>query len=308
VIVAARIKGRLGFNPGKGVTVGQPADLDEEISLLTDDDDVGIAWMHLSEQQLDYDHCLAWWTGATLNPCPLTPDLVLSGRSGAVVMPSIQVGIMIPDPTDNSKFASLPGGLRTLYNPLPFTFVGSVTGTKDYWCSHFGNGNFLLRGPTGLSVIGGSMPSTGSTLSGGYVVWLDGNSDGTGHGATGPFVGRVFNVDSGTPTELFITATGPCAYRVNYELSVLGTTGIFGFPAHIDSAITVGGTGGSVVGGSDTQMVGDDSTLAAFSQKLRGTATITADYGSTVKVSCAATQCTITSISGRITLEAILAR
>lgn len=47
VLVAARIKGKLGFNPGKAVTVGQPADLDEVISLLTDDAGVGIAWMEV---------------------------------------------------------------------------------------------------------------------------------------------------------------------------------------------------------------------------------------------------------------------
>ena len=48
VIVAARIRGKLGFNPGKAeTTVGQPADLDEETVLLTDDDDVGIAWMDI---------------------------------------------------------------------------------------------------------------------------------------------------------------------------------------------------------------------------------------------------------------------
>jgi hypothetical protein len=48
VIVAARIKGKLGYNQGKAVTVGQPADLDEVISLLTDDADVGISWLDIS--------------------------------------------------------------------------------------------------------------------------------------------------------------------------------------------------------------------------------------------------------------------
>jgi len=47
VIVAARIKGHLGYNPGKAVTVGQPADLNEAISKLTDDAGVSIAWLDI---------------------------------------------------------------------------------------------------------------------------------------------------------------------------------------------------------------------------------------------------------------------
>lgn len=46
VIIAARIKGRLGYNAGKAeTTVGQPEDLDEEVVLLMDDDEAGIAWL-----------------------------------------------------------------------------------------------------------------------------------------------------------------------------------------------------------------------------------------------------------------------
>jgi hypothetical protein len=48
IVVAARIKGKLGYNPGKAeTTVGHPADLDEVVELLLDDDDVGIAWLDI---------------------------------------------------------------------------------------------------------------------------------------------------------------------------------------------------------------------------------------------------------------------
>lgn len=60
VIVAARIKGRLGYNQGKGVTVGQPADLDEEIALLLDDDDVSIAWMDVGTSPSAEQSLLVW--------------------------------------------------------------------------------------------------------------------------------------------------------------------------------------------------------------------------------------------------------
>jgi hypothetical protein len=51
VIVAARIKGRLGYNAGKATlpTVGQPEDLSDELELLLDDSDVGIAWLDISQ-------------------------------------------------------------------------------------------------------------------------------------------------------------------------------------------------------------------------------------------------------------------
>ena len=267
----------------------------------------GIVRVTRSGAPADYDHALASWTTATLDPCPLTPDLVLSGRNGSVVMPSISASIAIPDPTDDSKFAAL--GTNTLYNPLPFTFVGVISGgTYDYWCSHFGDGKFLMRGPAGYQIIGGSMPSTGSSLSTGFVVWADGNSDGSGHGASGPFVGRVFEVDSGSPTEISITATGPCSYRVVYQLTVSGTTQAFGLPARIVSGVSVSGVLASIIGGSDQQMVGDDSSGAAFTQQLNGTGILTADFGDTIKITCSGTQVNITSVSGRITLEAILPR
>lgn len=47
VIVAARIKNRLGYNAGKAATIGQPEDLSDELSLLTDANGVGIAWLDL---------------------------------------------------------------------------------------------------------------------------------------------------------------------------------------------------------------------------------------------------------------------
>lgn len=56
VIVAARIRNKLGYNAGKAVTtVGQPEDLDELIGLLTDDAGVGIAWLDIgTSQQLEW--------------------------------------------------------------------------------------------------------------------------------------------------------------------------------------------------------------------------------------------------------------
>lgn len=50
VIVAARIRNKLGYNAGKAkTTVGQPEDLDEEVVLLTDDDGVGISWLDIAQ-------------------------------------------------------------------------------------------------------------------------------------------------------------------------------------------------------------------------------------------------------------------
>jgi len=53
VIVAARIKNRLGYNAAKATapTVGQPEDLEDELELLLDDDDKGIAWLDISTPQ-----------------------------------------------------------------------------------------------------------------------------------------------------------------------------------------------------------------------------------------------------------------
>ncbi len=253
----------------------------------------------------DYDHCLAYWTSATLSPCPLTPDLVLSGRNGTVVMPSIAAGVLAPDPSDNSKFLAL-SGTKTLYNPLPFTFVSGV-GPDDYWCSHFGDGKFLLRGPTGRHIIGGSLPTTGTTLSGGFIQWATGNSDGTGAGASGPFVGRVFEVDSGTPTDITITATGPCAYRVSYEVTVSGVVGAIAGEGRVGSSITVAGTVAQIIGGGTEEMVGVAGTT--YTQQLQGQGILQADYGNTIKVSCFSVfGVSVVSVTGRITLEAILAR
>jgi hypothetical protein len=62
IVVAARIKGRLGYNAGKGATtVGHPADLDEEIELLLDDDDVGIAWMDIDSSGTAVEESLFFW-------------------------------------------------------------------------------------------------------------------------------------------------------------------------------------------------------------------------------------------------------
>lgn len=49
LVVAARIRTKLGYNPGKAATsAGQPADLDEEIEALLDDANVAISWLDIS--------------------------------------------------------------------------------------------------------------------------------------------------------------------------------------------------------------------------------------------------------------------
>lgn len=308
VIVAARIRNKLGYNAGKAeTTVGQPADLDEEVVLLTDDDGVSIAWQDVgTPPEPDYDHCLAWWTLGDLDPCPMSGGLILSGRNGAVVMPSIQAAIMIPDAANNAKFALLDGGVRTLYNPLPFKFMGNVLGTSDLWCSHWGDGKFLLRGPTSGHIIGGSMPTTGTSLSGGFVQWSTGNSDGNGAGANGPFVGRVFEVVGGSPTEIVITATGTCTYRVTYQITVQGTTNLLGTTSRITTTLS---GGSQVIGGVDQQMASDGGNPGVlYIQQMNGSAILVADNGDIVKLACSDSSGFITSVSGRITLEAILDR
>lgn len=148
VIVAARIKHRLGYNPGKAeTTVGQPADLDEEVVLLMDDDDVGISWLDVGTPEpsvvcrsiLNVDDSsdpafleLEGWGPTWLTNSPPTgamPSVTLSAQDGWIKT------------VTTDRYAITVEGV-TIMNPYPWpvTLRNASLGRR-YWVEKANSGN-----------------------------------------------------------------------------------------------------------------------------------------------------------------------
>ncbi len=120
IIVAARVATRFGFNQGKaGVSTGQPADLDEEVDLLFDDDNVAVSWIDLgssapsSPQTLcyaAYKPVQGFGTDDGNGTCVLVGGSFPSGYVGAINVcgDETQVGVSYDDmeatPSTNGNF------------------------------------------------------------------------------------------------------------------------------------------------------------------------------------------------------------
>ena len=171
VIVAARIKGKLGYNPGKAVTVGQPADLDEEISLLNDDDSVGIAWMDITPPQsavrtptlavLTSSLAAANWT---LDSPPIDNPAFTTGTGNIYAISSA------------NKYAVIESG-ATIVNQNPWTYANSDVVKVTYH-----SGKWVVLGlysaAAGLDLNATEHFLTGTGNGSGTVTWTETLSEG----------------------------------------------------------------------------------------------------------------------------------
>lgn len=249
----------------------------------------------------DYDIALATWTG-TLSACPLTPALDLGGAAGVYpTMPSVaNVQAKIANSANNAQFILGPTG--TLYNPLPFEFNGTA---DEYWVTHWGNGNWLLRGPA-RKIIGGLYTTTGTSLTGGAVNWAatDGN--------TSPYLGSVAKVDGASPTVIEWTAKGSRTYLFTLRIQVTATSS---FSVNRNSSTittaTVSGGGASVRGAQAQQIdIWMDTALGGstitFDHVISGT--MTGDFGGQFKVTITMFGATVTGVGGQLSLVAMVPR
>jgi hypothetical protein len=127
VIVAARIKGRLGYNAGMATlpTVGQPEDLTDELEILLDDGGVGIAWLDIGTPTSLIGRCIAHLGGVAVQAADWTVgDLYdVSGGTGlGIVLPSVSASVYAVKADDSGvyHFERLATE-QTIINPLPFT-------------------------------------------------------------------------------------------------------------------------------------------------------------------------------------------
>lgn len=304
VIVAARIRNKLGYNAGKAeTTVGQPEDLDEEVVLLTDDDDVGISWLDVgTPSEPDYDIGLGTWVG-NIDACPLTPALALGGAAGVFpTMPSVaNFAPRIINPANNAQFGPL-GPVGTLYNPLPFAFNGA---SDEYWVTHLGDGNWLLRGPAS-KIIGGIYTTTGTTLTGGAVNWA------TTDGNTSPYMGSVAKVDGASPTTIEWTAKGSRTYLFTLRIQVLATSSFITNRNSSTVAFSTIAGGGAGAKGAPSQQIDIymDTALGGsgvtFDHVLSGT--MTGDVGDKFKITVTMFGATVTGVGGQLSLVAMVPR
>lgn len=136
VIVAARIFTKLGYTPGKAEnTVGHPADLDEEIGILLDDEGVAISWMDISTASSAAARALAI-AGAPLAACDLrTPSTLTSLAVGN--MPNVTASIRYPHLDGADVQFDVDAGTERIYNPTPFSYGSGdlvwVVRSGSYW-------------------------------------------------------------------------------------------------------------------------------------------------------------------------------
>jgi hypothetical protein len=286
VIVAARIKGRLGFNPGKAATtVGQPADLDEEVELLLDDDSKSISWMEVSAPpQVSVSTPTIAVLSENLAANPWASHSYISGPASPWSTTADGTVYGMQPLSGDFKFQVVESG-ATIINPLPFSFL---SGAEVRVANH--DGLWVVLGPAN-DIIRASVP--GTSAGGSFITWGSVSAD--------------YGIFTASTDELTIgSAIGNMKFLAEWDVA-LGIVGTGGLAADIRTTAALQKNGATLTSSFNRRSTSDVTSLLNFAEHQhhgRGEVTLTA--GDVLKLAISFTSGTPTIGASNVTLTPIL--